>query len=85
MSRSRAEQVLSDSLRLQRSAVRAQLAPRGRGRRRKGAVIDLDQRTFHRPRRRRLLMALLIAEAVVAAVAVVVLIVYLATTDGALR
>ena len=71
VSRSRAEQVLTDSLRLQRSAARAQQSRR-RGRRRKGDIIDLDRKTITKRRRHRAFLALLFAEAVVAALAVAV-------------
>lgn len=81
MSRTRAEQVLSDSLRLQRSA-RAQQMPRGRGRRRKGDVIDLDRRTVARYRRHRAFMALLVLEALIAVVAVAVFAYVVATGRG---
>ena len=73
---------MKDSLRLQEAAQkRAIRAASGRGRRRKGEVIDLDQLTVVRSRRRRIFMTLLIVEALVAVVAIVVFVLYLASGD----
>ena len=49
--------------------------------RRKGNVIDLNNRTIRRPRRRRILMALLILEGSVAVVAVLFLVVFLVAME----
>jgi len=73
----RGSQALADSLQLQRAAQKRAVAATGRGRRRKGEVIDLDQMTVVRTRRRRIFMTLLVVEAVVAVIAVGVLIAYL--------
>jgi uncharacterized protein (DUF1501 family) len=70
-------QALAEALKLQQNTQQRASAPKGRGRRRKGQVIDLDQRTFIKPKRRRWLMAMLIAEALVAVVAVGILVGYL--------
>ena len=51
-----------------------------RGRRRKGTVIDLEQRQVVKSRRRGILMALLWLEGLLAAIAVVVLVVYIAVS-----
>jgi hypothetical protein len=73
----RGSQALADSLQLQRAAQkRAVAAATGRGRRRKGEVIDLDQMTVVRTRRRRIFMTLLVVEAIVAVIAVGVLVAY---------
>jgi Flp pilus assembly protein TadB len=73
----RGSHALAESLQLQRAAQeRAQAPARKRGKRRKGAVIDLDQRTVVRSRRRRIFMTLLVVEAIVAVIAVVVLVAY---------
>ena len=72
-------QALADSLQLQRSAQkRAVAAATGRGRRRKGEVIDLDLKTstIKATRRRRIFMTLLVVEAIVAVIAVGVLVAY---------
>ena len=68
---------LADALKLQQNTQQRASAPAKRGRRRKGQVLDLDQRTFIKPKRRRWLMAMLIAEAIVAVIAVGVLVGYL--------
>ena len=70
-------QALADSLQLQRAAQKRAMAATGRGRRRKGDVIDLDQMTVVRTRRRRIFMTLLVVEAVVAVICVAVLVAYL--------
>ena len=73
-------QALADALKLQQNTQQRAATPtKKRGRRRKGQVIDLDQRTFIRPKRRRALMVLLTIEAAVAVLAVAVLVVYLLT------
>src|SRR6476646_4786746 len=60
---------LADALKLQQNTQqRAAAPPTKRGRRRKGQVIDLDQRTFIKPKRRRALMWLLVAEGAAAAI-----------------
>ena len=77
--------VLADSLQLQRTTAERLVAPHpnGHGRRRKGEVIDLETRTFIKPKRRRALMAVLIVETVIAVIAVGVLVAYL-LADGAM-
>jgi hypothetical protein len=71
-------QALADALQLQHTTQQRVLAPGGkRGRRRKGQVIDLDQRTFIKPRRGRALRWFLIAEGAAAVIAVAVLVGYL--------
>ena len=78
--RENGEHALADALKLQHSTQQRILAPGSkRGRRRKGQVIDLDNRTVVRSGRRRWLMALLVVEALVAAVAVAVFVIYLLT------
>jgi len=78
--RENGEHALADALKLQHSTQQRILAPGSkRGRRRKGQVIDLDQRTFIKPKRRRALMILLTIEAAVAVLAVAVLVVYMLT------
>ena len=75
----RGSQALADSLQLQRAAQkRAVAAATGRGRRRKGEVIDLDLKTstIKATRRRRIFMTLLVVEAIVAVIAVGVLVAY---------
>ena len=62
---------------MQRAAQERALGPAPkRGKRRKGDVIDLDQRSMTRSRRRRIFMTLLVVEAVVAVIAVGVLVAY---------
>ena len=76
--RGRGSQALADSLRLQRSAQQRAMSKETRGgRRRKGEVVDLDQRTISRNRRRRILLTALLLEALIAAVALAVFVVYL--------
>ena len=71
---------LADALKLQHETQQRALAPaKGRGRRRKGPVIDLDQRTFIKPKRGRALKWFLIAEGTAAVIAVAVLVGYLLT------
>jgi hypothetical protein len=71
-------QALADALKLQHTTQQRVLAPGGkRGRRRKGQVIDLDRRTFIKPKRGRALKWFLIAEGTAAAIAVAVLVGYL--------
>jgi hypothetical protein len=79
-------QVLSDSLKLQQATQQRLSAISGkrRGRRRRGHVIDIENRVVLKPRPRRLLRALLVAEAAVAAVAVAVLVGYLYLERGSL-
>ncbi len=73
-------QALADALRLQQNTQQRAATPtKKRGRRRKGPVIDLDQRTFIKPKRRRLFKTFLILEATVAIIAVAVLVIYLFT------
>ena len=73
----RGSQALADSLQLQRAAQERATGPTPkRGKRRKGDVIDLDQRSIVRGRRRRIFMTLLVVEALVALLAVGVLIAY---------
>jgi hypothetical protein len=73
-------QALADALKLQQNTQQRASSPvKKHGRRRKGQVIDLDQRTFIKPKRRRALMVLLTIEASVAVLAVAVLVVYLLT------
>ncbi len=73
----RGSQALAESLQLQRAAQeRAQGPAPKRGKRRKGDVIDLEQRTLVRTRRRRIFMTLLVVEAIVAVIAVGVLVAY---------
>jgi hypothetical protein len=73
-------QALADALKLQQNTQQRALAPaKGRGRRRKGPVIDLDQRTFIKPKRGRALRWFLIAEGTAAVIAVAVLVGYLLT------
>jgi uncharacterized protein (DUF1501 family) len=73
-------QALADALKLQQNTQQRAAAPNKKhGRRRKGAVIDLDQRTFIKPKRRRLFKTFLILEATVAIIAVAVLVGYLLT------
>jgi hypothetical protein len=69
---------LADALKLQHETQQRALAPaKGRGRRRKGPVIDLDQRTFIKPKGRRLFKTFLVLEASAAIIAVAVLVIYL--------
>ena len=76
----RGSRALKDSLRLQQAAQkRAMSAATGRGRRRKGEVIDLDQLTVVRTRRHRIFMTLLVVEALVAVIAIVVFALYVAS------
>ena len=73
----RGSQALAESLQLQRAAQeRAHSPAPKRGKRRKGDVIDLDQRSLIRSRRRRIFMSLLIVEAIVAIIAVAVFVSY---------
>lgn len=73
----RGSQALAESLELQRAVqVRAQGPAPKHGRRRKGPVIDLDQRAVVRSRRRRVFMTLLVIEGLVAVIAVAVLVAY---------
>jgi len=74
----RGSQALADSLQLQRAAQKRAVAATGRGRRRKGEVIDLDLMTssIKATRRRRIFMTLLVVEAIVAVIAVGVLVAY---------
>jgi hypothetical protein len=77
-------QALADALKLQHTTQQRVLAPGGkRGRRRKGQVIDLDQRTFIKPKRGRALKWFLIAEGTAAVIAVAVLVGYLLTHHNA--
>jgi hypothetical protein len=79
-------QALADALKLQHSTQQRILAPSSkRGRRRKGHVIDLDQRTFIKPKRRKWLLALLVAEAAVAVIAVMILVAYIIAHGGNLQ
>ena len=70
---------LADALKLQQNTQQRAATPTKRGRRRKGQVIDLDQRTFIKPKRRRLFKTFLIIEASAAIIAVAVLVGYLLT------
>ena len=71
---------LADALKLQHSTQQRVLAPAsGRGHRRKGQVIDLDKRTFIKPKRRRVFKTFLVIEASAAVIAVAVLVIYLVT------
>ena len=70
-------QALADALKLQQNTQQRAATPTKRGRRRKGPVIDLDQRTFIKPKRRRALKWFLIAEGTAAVIAVAVLVGYL--------
>jgi hypothetical protein len=73
-------QALADALKLQQNTQQRVSDPaKRRGRRRKGQVIDLDQRTFIKPKRGRALKWFLIAEGAAAVVAVAVLVYYLLT------
>jgi hypothetical protein len=73
-------QALADALKLQHDTQQRVLAPgKKHGRRRKGQVIDLDQRTFIKPKRGRVLKWFLIAEGTAAVIAVAVLVGYLLT------
>jgi uncharacterized protein (DUF1501 family) len=73
-------QALAEALKLQQNTQQRAATPnKKRGRRRKGAVIDLDQRTFIKPKRRRALTWFLIAEGTAAVIAVAVLVGYLLT------
>lgn len=69
---------LADSLKLQQTTQQraASADKKRRGRRRKGDVVDLDNRTVIRPQGRRVFKWFLIVEAIVAAIAVGVLIAY---------
>lgn len=73
----RGSQALEDSLKLQRSAQQRASVAAGRGRRRRGDVINLDERTVTRHRRRRIFFVILVVEALIAALAVGVLVAYL--------
>ncbi len=78
--RENGEHALADALKLQHSTQQRILAPVSkRGRRRKGQVIDLDQRTFIKPKRRRLFQTFLVLEASAAVIAVAILVIYLLT------
>ena len=69
---------LADALKLQQNTQdRASTPTKRRGRRRKGQVIDLDQRSFIKPKRGRALKWFLIAEGTAAVIAVAVLVGYL--------
>ena len=82
----RGSQALADSLQLQRAAQERTQGPTPkRGKRRKGDVIDLEQRLVVRARRRRIFMILLTLEAIVAAIAVAVLVAYLLLQGDDLR
>ena len=70
---------LAEALKLQQNTQERAATPTKRGRRRKGQVIDLDQRTFIKPKRRRLFKTFLILEASAAIIAVAVLVGYLLT------
>jgi uncharacterized protein (DUF1501 family) len=73
-------QALADALKLQQSTQqRAADDGRKRGRRRKGKVIDLDKRTFIKPKGRRVFKTFLVLEASAAVIAVAVLVIYLYT------
>src|SRR3954454_17318358 len=72
-------EALAESLKLQyttqeRTAAAGKRRP---GRRRKGEVIDLDQRTLIRPKGRGMFKTFLIIEATAAVIAVAVLVIYL--------
>ena len=69
---------LADALKLQQNTQQRAATPsKKRGRRRKGPVIDLDQRTFIKPKGRRLFKTFLVLEASAAIIAVAVLVIYL--------
>ena len=71
---------LADALKLQQNTQERTAAPaRRRGRRRKGQVIDLDKRTFIKPKGRRVFKTFLVIEASAAIIAVAVLVIYLVT------
>ena len=71
---------LADALKLQQNTQeRAAGDGKRRGRRRKGQVIDLDQRTFIKPKGRRVFKTFLVIEASAAIIAVAVLVIYLFT------
>jgi hypothetical protein len=75
---------LADALKLQQNTQQRVSAPtKKRGRRRKGPVIDLDQRTFIKPKRGRALKWFLIAEGTAAVIAVAILVFYLVTHQSA--
>lgn len=77
---------LAESLHLQESVRdRDRVAQKQRGRRRKGTVIDLDQRALIKPRGRRMLFAILVIESIIAVIAVAVLIAYLWFEGDALQ
>ena len=71
---------LADALKLQQNT-RQRAAGDGKkhGRRRRGQVIDLDKRTFIKPKRRRVFKTFLVIEASAAVIAVAVLVIYLVT------
>jgi hypothetical protein len=82
----RGSQALSEALRLQVAARERAAAPaRRHGKRRKGDVIDLEQRTVIRSRGRRWLMVMLVLEAIVAVIAVGVLVAYLVLEGDTLQ
>ena len=71
-------QALADALKLQQNTQQRAATPtKKRGSRRKGQVIDLDQRTFIKPKGRRLFKTFLVLEASAAIIAVAVLVIYL--------
>ena len=74
----RGSDALSEALQLQ-EVVRRRSTETGkrRGKRRKGAVVDLEARTITKSGRRRWLMVLLLVESIIAVIAVGVLIAYL--------
>ena len=82
----RGSQALAESLHLQQSIRdRERAVQKKRGRRRKGPVIDLDERTVVRPRGRRMLFVILTVESIIAVLAVCVLVAYLWFEGDTLR
>ncbi|HET7738715.1 MAG TPA: hypothetical protein VFK32_09100 [Tepidiformaceae bacterium] len=83
----RGAQALVEALQLQHRAQERTAEPtsRRRGKRRKGDIIDLDNRQVIRSRRRRIFMVLLVVEAIVAVIAVGVLVAYLVLEGDTLQ
>jgi hypothetical protein len=80
LARDHTGQALADSLKLQQTTQqRAKSNGKTRGRRRKGEVLDLDKRTFIKPKGRRVFKTFLVIEASAAVIAVAVLVIYLLT------
>lgn len=82
----RGSSALAESLHLQQAVRdREKAQQRQRGRRRKGKIIDLEQRTAIQPHRRRVLFVILTFESVIAVIAVGVLVAYLWLEGDALQ